>query len=114
MANYKPTMKENQEYNFNKERKKLKNKISFDADGGINVIGIIIVFIIAIIIMPFVSFVLGYFLGWIAKLVIGKWLVAGFALLRLPIELNDIPLLAATLGWIGSYFRNSISSKNEN
>lgn len=62
---------------------------------------------LAIFIIPWLSFWLAYFMGWICKLVIGQQLVAGFALLGITLPIDKIPLLAGTLGWIGSYFKTS-------
>lgn len=44
-------------------------------------------------------------MGWICKLVIGQQLIIGFALLGITLPVDKIPLLAGTLGWIGSYFK---------
>ena len=91
----------------------MNNKIKIDFDGA--AFGsMILIFIGLMFIMPFINFALCYFAGWIAKVLIGKWLVAGFALLRLPIEINDIPLIAGVLGWISSFFKNSTVNKNSN
>ena len=71
------------------------------------VLGIIGAIILALFIEPFLIFWLCYFGGWIAKIVIGKWIIAGLALLNIYIEPNQIPLLAGILGWIGGFFKNS-------
>ena len=71
------------------------------------ILGIIGSIILLIFIEPFLVFWLCYFSGWIAKITIGKWIIAGFAIFNIPIKLNQIPLLAGILGWIGSFFKNS-------
>ena len=70
--------------------------------------------VLAIFIEPFLLFWLGYFSGWIAKLIIGKYIVAGFALLGITLPLDSIPLFAGVLAWIGSFFKNSSFKANTN
>ena len=69
------------------------------------IISTIILIIITIFICPFISFWIAYFGGWIAKILIGKQLVNGFALIGIILPLDKIPLLAGTLGWIGGFFK---------
>ena len=73
------------------------------------VICTIVLIAITIFIGPWLLFWLAYFGGWIAKIIIGKWLVAGFALLNIDLPLDKIPLLAGTLGWIGGFFLRTIN-----
>lgn len=73
------------------------------------IVGGIIAVIIGVLIAPLLIFFGAYLCGIIAKITIGKWLVAGFALLGIEIPLESIPLLAGTLGWIGAYFRNTVN-----
>lgn len=75
--------------------------------------GIIGMIILMIFVIPWLSFWLCYLGGMIAKIVIGKYLVEGFALLGLTIPLEKIPLIAGVFGWIASFFiSNSKSSKS--
>jgi hypothetical protein len=76
------------------------------------IIGAIIAIIIMFILEPFLIFWISYFGGWLAKLMIGSHLIKGLNLLHIAIELNQIPLLAGTLGWIGAFFHNIINSNN--
>ena len=66
-----------------------------------------------LLLLPFLSFWLCYFGGWIAKILIGKHLVAGLACLGITIPLDQIPLLAATLGWIGGFFKTVSASRTK-
>ena len=59
-----------------------------------------------IFILPWIAFWLAYFGGWIAKILIGKELVNGFALVGITLPIEKIPLLAGTLGWIGGFFKS--------
>lgn len=76
---------------------------------------IIVALIIYVIIAPFLVFWLSYVGGIIAQFVIGKVLVNGLALIGINIGINQIPLLAGTLGWIASFFKgiNRIPSSNK-
>lgn len=70
------------------------------------IIGAIIALIIVFIFEPFIVFWCSYFGGWLAKLMVGSHLVEGLKLIHISVELNQIPLLAGVLGWIGTFFRN--------
>ena len=62
---------------------------------------------------PVSSFVIGAFTGWLASSVFvffGNWLVSGLALLGVKVALVDLPLLTATLGFIGGFFKSYTSS----
>lgn len=76
---------------------------------------IIIAVAIYLIIAPFLIFWLSYVGGIIAQFVIGKVLINGLALIGINIGINQIPLLAGTLGWIASFFKGigRISSSNK-
>ena len=67
------------------------------------VIGVITATVILIFAGPWIMFWLAYFGGWVAKILIGKHLVAGFALLGLNIPIDKLPLIAGCLGWIGGF-----------
>jgi len=69
-----------------------------------------------IIIYPWLAFWFAYLGGILAKIFIGQELVAGFALLGINISIEQIPLIAGTLGWIGGFFKviSSSASKKEN
>ena len=89
----------------------MKKKIT-DVDIGWS--GLIVLFVLAIVILPWVAFWLAYFGGWIAKLVIGGYLVQGLAILGINITLDQIPLLAGVLGWIGGFFKTTVSRNSNN
>ena len=75
--------------------------------------GIIGAIIATIFIIPWVNFWLSYFGGWIAKIVIGKYLVEGFSFLGITVPLEKIPLIAGVLGWIGSFFKSNTKSSKD-
>lgn len=60
-----------------------------------------------VIILPFISFWLAYFGGWICTILIGDTLANGLNTLFNTTHFTKdmIPLCAATLGWIGGYFK---------
>ena len=66
-----------------------------------------------IFIAPWLSFWLAYFSGWIAKITIGKSLIAGLELIGLTIPIDKIPLLAGTIGWIGGFFKSVNFARNK-
>ena len=69
------------------------------------IIGIFIIAIILIIFFPLINFWVAYFFGWIVKILIGKYIVAGLAFLNINIPLDKIPLLAGVLSWLGGFFK---------
>lgn len=75
--------------------------------------GIIGAIIATIFVIPWASFWLSYFSGWIAKMVIGKYLVEGFSFLGITVPLEKIPLIAGALGWIGSFFKSRTKSSKD-
>lgn len=84
-----------------------------ESSGG-EIIGAIVALIIVFIFEPFIVFWCSYFGGWLAKLMVGSHLVEGLKLIHISVELNQIPLLAGVLGWIGTFFRNMWSiNKNK-
>ena len=60
-----------------------------------------------VIVLPFISFWLAYFGGWICTILIGDTLANGLNTLFNTTHFTKdvIPLCAATLGWIGGYFK---------
>jgi len=76
------------------------------------IIGIIAIIIVMVFIMPWVAFWCAYLGGWIAKVTIGKYIVAGFKLFGIAISIDKIPLVAGFLGWFGSFFKRAINDPN--
>ena len=68
-----------------------------------------------ILILPFIYFWLAYFGGWLCSLVIGDILAEGLnSLFNTTHFTKDIiPLIAATLGWIGGYFKATKINTND-
>ena len=68
-----------------------------------------------VIFLPFISFWLAYFGGWLCSLVIGDALANGLNQLFNTTHFTKelIPLCAATLGWIGGYFKTRSISTND-
>lgn len=91
-------------------------KNSSTLEDGVTVFGVLILIVIAVVVMPFVSFWLAYFGGWITMKVIGNTLCTAlntcFGTSRF--EPRMIPWIAGTLGWIGGYFKSSAALKNRN
>ena len=77
---------------------------------GLTIMGLLFMIILIIFIAPWLTFWLAYFGGWVAKITIGKYLVSGLSLIGLDISLDSIPLLAGVLGWIGGFFKATIST----
>lgn len=75
---------------------------------------LIVITIFCLFIIPWLSFWIAYFMGWITKLTIGKHLVEGFALIGWNIPLDKIPLFAGCIGWIAGFFVQVKNNNNNN
>ena len=81
---------------------------------GFTILGAVAFIVFIVFIAPWINFWFAYFGGWIAKLLIGKYLVKGFALIGITLSIDKIPLLAGTLGWIGGFFKVKNINTNKN
>ena len=78
------------------------------------IVGVIAFFVVVIIIEPALLFWLGYFSGWLAKLVIGTKLVTAINMVfGTAFTADMLPMIGGALGWIGSFFK-SISNISNN
>ena len=79
------------------------------------VILILIGLAVLLIFMPFISYWLSYFGGWLASIVIGETLCNAlntlFGTLRFHPEM--LPQMAGALGWIGSFFKGTTKVKEK-
>lgn len=84
-------------------------------DDFLAILGAIALIIATVLILPFISFWLCYFGGWVASITIGNILTDGLnTLFQTTWFTKDmIPLCAGTLGWIGSYFKISNLGKSK-
>ena len=78
-------------------------------------VGVIVFLVVVIIIKPALLFWLGYFSGWLAKLVIGTKLVTAINMVfGTAFTADMLPMIGGALGWIGSFFRSVRTIKNNN
>lgn len=79
------------------------------------VFGAIALIAVTVIIMPFVSFWLAYFGGWLASLVIGNPLCTALNTLfnTNHFEPSMLPWIAGAFGWIGGYFKTTIRTERD-
>ena len=80
-------------------------------DDFLTIIGAIGIVALTLIVMPFVSFWLAYFGGWITFLIIGDTLANALNTLFNTTHFTKdiIPMCAGALGWVGGYFKASKS-----
>lgn len=76
--------------------------------GAVTLLGVVLIF------LPFISFWLSYFGGWIASLVIGDTLCKALNTLFQTTTFTKelLPWYAGALGWIGGFFKATISTKS--
>ena len=80
------------------------------------IIPLIITLILWCFMAPFIGFWAGYLVGLFSKIMIGKYLVEAFALLKINIPIDKIPLLGGLFGWFYSCFlpkTNNISNRKD-
>lgn len=72
----------------------------------------IVLLIIFVVFYPFLLFWLGYFSGWIAKLIIGTKLAAALnmAFHTTWFTAEMLPMIGGALAWIGSFFKGTIKT----
>jgi hypothetical protein len=75
----------------------------------IELIGIIVLAAIFIVFYPFLLFWVGYFSGWLAKLVIGTKLAAALniAFHTTWFTAEMLPMIGGALAWVGSFFKGT-------
>ena len=75
----------------------------------IEIIGIIVLAAIFIVFYPFLLFWVGYFSGWLAKLVIGTKLAAALniAFHTTWFTAEMLPMIGGALAWVGSFFKGT-------
>ena len=79
------------------------------------IVGVIAFLIVVIIIQPALLFWLGYFSGWLAKLVIGTKLVTAINMIfGTAFTADMLPMIGGALGWIGGFFKSVRTIKNNN
>ena len=79
------------------------------------IVGVIAFFVVAIIIEPALLFWLGYFSGWLAKLVIGTKLVTAINMVfGTAFTADMLPMIGGALGWIGGFFKLVHTASNNN
>ena len=79
------------------------------------VVGVIAFLIVVIIIQPALLFWLGYFSGWLAKLVIGTKLVTAINMVfGTAFTADMLPMIGGALGWIGGFFKLVHTASNNN
>lgn len=81
---------------------------------GWGIFGVIVFIIVVIIIEPALLFWLGYFSGWLAKLIIGTKLVTAINMVfGTAFTADMLPMIGGALGWIGSFFKSINNVKNK-
>jgi len=95
-----------------------KNYLDYDYNThfdttGLTIFGVIAALIAFVFFASWLSFWVCYLGGIVTKIVIGKYIVAGMSILGLNITLDQIPLIAGTLGWIGGFFKSYSIGKNK-
>lgn len=86
-----------------------------DRDDIFTILGAFVALVILMFISPAFMFLCCYVGGWICKVTIGKVLVVALNTLfnTTYFTVDKIPLMAAALGWIGSYFKQSRKIKEK-
>ena len=71
------------------------------------VLGLIFLLAILVILEPLVIFWLGYFSGWITKIIIGDKICKAFLVaFGISIDPSILPWIGGALAWVGSFFKS--------
>ena len=71
------------------------------------VLGLIFLLAILVILEPLLIFWLGYFSGWITKIMIGDKICKAFLVaFGVSIDPSILPWIGGALAWIGSFFKS--------
>ena len=82
---------------------------------GWGIFGVIAFLVVMIILQPALLFWLGYFSGWLAKLIIGTKLVAAINMVfGTAFTADMLPMIGGALGWIGGFFKSVRTASNNN
>ena len=82
---------------------------------GWGIFGVIAFLVVVIILQPALLFWLGYFSGWLAKLIIGAKLVTAINMVfGTAFTANMLPMIGGALGWIGGFFKSVRTASNNN
>ena len=82
---------------------------------GWGILGIIAFLVVMLILQPALLFWLGYFSGWLAKLIIGTKLVTAINMVfGTAFTADMLPMIGGALGWIGGFFKSIHTASNNN
>ena len=82
---------------------------------GLGIAGIIGMIIMLVLVIPFISFWISYFGGWITSIIIGDTLCKALNILfgTAYFTKDMLPMMAGALGWIGGFFKSYHSSSKK-
>ena len=84
-------------------------------DSGWAIVGVIAFLIVVIIIQPALLFWLGYFSGWLAKLIIGTKLVTAINMIfGTAFTADMLPMIGGAVGGVGGFFKSVRTTSNNN
>ena len=80
---------------------------------GVTAFATLLAAVVLFIFNAFVTFWIGYFLGWLAMKTVGSPLIYGLNCLFATTMFKEtmLPFVAGGLNWIASFFRSSFSTK---
>lgn len=84
-----------------------------DATAALGCFGVIVLFILLIVISPFIGFCEGWVTGWLIKVTFGDTMIKGLGLLGLNIAKESLPLVCGTLGVVGSFFKSTTINRKK-
>lgn len=87
---------------------------SYNSGETMGIVMMIALIVVLIVIGPLITFWLGYFGGWLAKIIIGGKLCEALAYLGLTVTPEMLPWIGAALAWIGGFFKSVHSNSSKN
>ena len=73
----------------------------------------IVLLVVALFIGPLLTFWIGFFVGWLTKIIIGAKLCEAMMYLGLTVTPEMLPWIAGALAWIGSFFKATTAGRRD-
>lgn len=83
-------------------------------NAGLATIGVLALVAVIIILEPLLVFWLGYFSGWLTKIMVGTQVCSALnTTFGTSFTPDILPWIGGALGWVGSFFRPAHASRNK-
>ena len=83
-------------------------------NAGLAIIGVLALIVVIIILEPLLIFWLGYFSGWLTKIMVGTQVCSALnTTFGTSFTPDILPWIGGALGWVGNFFKSAHTSRNK-